>query len=71
MNPHSSRGRRRRGLGRGLALAGLAVVALAASPAALASDRGGPGASSVQSSITYPDFGVVLKAPGRFVSWSD
>lgn len=61
----SKRKQRRRA--RALALTGISVLALAASPTALARERGGPGAPSVQPSISYPAF----KLPARFVSWSD
>jgi hypothetical protein len=48
------------------------ILALAASPAALAAERGGPGALTVQDSglfgVCLP---VIRTAPLRFVSWSD
>jgi hypothetical protein len=51
---------------------GITALALAASPAALAADRGGPGAPSVQgSSLTGVYLPVVRTSPLRLVSWSD
>lgn len=70
MSTHSSESTRRRMI-RGLALAGISALALAASPTALAKDRGRPGAPSVQPSLSNPVFGFRPKLPGRFVSWSD
>jgi hypothetical protein len=49
---------------------GIVALALAASPAALAAERGGPGAPSVQGSngVYLP---VIRMSPLRLVSWSD
>jgi hypothetical protein len=57
---------------RGLIAMGITALALAASPAALAADRGGPGAPSVNgSSLTGVYLPVVRTSPMRLVSWSD
>jgi hypothetical protein len=48
------------------------ILAFAASPAALAAKRGGPGALTVQESRPFGVYlPVVRTAPLRFVSWSD
>jgi hypothetical protein len=50
----------------------LTILALAASPAALAAKRGGPGALTVQDSRFFGVYLPVIRtAPLRFVSWSD
>jgi hypothetical protein len=48
------------------------VLGLAASPAALAIDRGGPGKPGAQPTATS-GFSLELskQRPGRFLSWSD
>jgi hypothetical protein len=56
---------------RGLALLSVTAVALAASPAALAEDRGGPGTPSAQQLTSSVFFPVYPKAPLRLASWSD
>jgi hypothetical protein len=56
---------------RGLALLSVTALALAASPAALADDRGGPGTPSAQQLTSSVFFPVTPKAPLRFASWSD
>jgi hypothetical protein len=57
---------------RGLIVMGITALALAASPAALAAERGGPGAPSVQeSSLTGVYLPVIRTSPLRLVSWSD
>ena len=53
---------------RALALLGTTALGLAASPAALAIDRGGPGSPNAQQ---VSAFLPVSKLPQRFVSWSD
>jgi len=54
-----------------LALLVVGVLGLAASPAALAKDRGGPGQPGTQiaASDGFPDFPKLLSP--RSVSWSD
>ena len=54
-----------------LALLGITVLALAASPAALAEDRGGPGAPSVQQSSFHTFSFLTRVSLPRLVSWSD
>jgi hypothetical protein len=56
--------------GRALVLLSITALALAASPAALADDRGGPGAPTVQQ-LTPTAFFVVPKVIQRYASWSD
>jgi hypothetical protein len=69
MKVHGDRQMRTRRLSRWLVLLGITAVALAASPAALADDRGGPGAPSVQHSNP---FHLVLRLSlPRLASWSD
>jgi hypothetical protein len=55
-----------------LAILVIGVLSLAASPAALAIDRGGPGQSGAQPMATN-GFSLLFskQLPGRFVSWSD
>jgi hypothetical protein len=55
-----------------LALLGTTALGLAASPAAFASDRGGPGSPNAQQ-VHASAFLPVSKLPQRFavVSWSD
>ena len=66
MNAHTSgKGKTCRKLSRVLALLSITALALAASPAALADDCGGPGAPSVQS------YAFLSKLPLSPVSWSD
>jgi hypothetical protein len=55
---------------RALALLGTTALGLAASPAALAIDRGGPGSPNAQQ-VPVSAFLPVSKLPQRFVSWSD
>ncbi len=70
MNVDSLRHRRQRRLGRALAFVSITALALAASPTALAGERGGPGAPSVQQ--LSDTFSLVLaKSPLRYASWSD
>jgi hypothetical protein len=57
-------------LSRALALLGTTALGMAVSPAALASDRGGPDSPNAQQS-TASAFLPVSKLPQRFVSWSD
>ena len=61
-----------RGSSRVLALLGTTALGLAASPAAFASDRGGPGSPNAQQ-VHASAFLPVSKLPQRFavVSWSD
>jgi hypothetical protein len=67
MSTDCSNGKKRRTV-RALALTVISVLALAASPTALAGERGGPGAPSVRTSyVSY----LILTLPGRFASWSD
>lgn len=54
---------------RGLILLATTVLALAASPTALADDRGRPGTPTVQQH--HPILSVIRKLSLRFVSWSD
>jgi hypothetical protein len=74
MSTHrTSHGSAKRKAGRtSFVLLGLTVLALAASPAALAAERGGPGAPTARNSgllgVYLP---VIRTAPLRFVSWSD
>jgi hypothetical protein len=55
---------------RALTLLSTTALGLAASPAALASDRGGPGSPNAQQ-VNASAFLPVSKLPQRFVSWSD
>jgi hypothetical protein len=57
---------------RALALLGTTALGMAASPAALADERGGPGSPNAQQ-LTASAFLPVSKLPQRFelVSWSD
>ena len=72
MSAHSSNCSRKRKAGHGgLVVLGLTVLALAASPAALAAKRGGPGAPTVQISGLGVYLPVIRTAPLRLVSWSD
>jgi len=69
---HSNHCSRKRTAGRtSLVVLGLTLLALAASPAALAAKRGGPGAPTVQSSGLGVYLPVIRTAPLRLVSWSD
>jgi hypothetical protein len=72
MNTRSSK---RRGAmartSRALALLSFTALALAASPAALADERGGPGTPSAQQLTSSGYFPLVPKAPLRLASWSD
>ena len=61
---------KRRRASRALVLLSITALALAASPTALAKERGGPGAPSVQQpTYTFP-LGLT-KLPLRLASWSD
>ena len=74
MSTHrDTRSRKGRVAGRtGLVVLVFTILALAASPAALAADRGGPGALTVQDSGLFGVYLPVIRtAPLRFVSWSD
>jgi hypothetical protein len=55
-----------------LAVLVVVILGLAASPAALAIDRGGPGQPGAQPTAT-DGFSLLPRKhlPGRFVSWSD
>jgi hypothetical protein len=69
---HSNHCSRKRKTGRtGLVVLGLTVLALAASPAALAAKRGGPGAPTVLNSGLGVYLPVIRTAPLRLVSWPD
>jgi hypothetical protein len=59
-------------LSRALALLGTTALGMAASPAALASERGGPGSPNAHQ-LTASAFLPVSKLPQRFgvASWSD
>jgi hypothetical protein len=61
----------RKRFSRALALLSITAVALAASPTALATDRGGPGAPSAQELTSNVLFPVIRKLQLRFASWSD
>ena len=65
-----STGKTTRRLSRGLALLSTTALGLAASPTALAFERGGPGSPSAQRRDASA-FLPVSKLPQRFVSWSD
>lgn len=67
-----SAGTTTRRLGRALALLGTTALGTAASPAALAHERGGPGSPNAQL-LTASAFLPVSKLPQRFglASWSD
>jgi hypothetical protein len=69
--PSSKRQKTTQRTGRALALLSVAALALAASPAALAADRGGPGTPRAQELTSSVFFPVISKSPLRFVSWSD
>ena len=56
---------------RALALLSVTALALAASPAALADDRGGPGTPSAQQLTSSVFLPVIPESPLRFASWSD
>jgi hypothetical protein len=74
MNTHRSRpSSKRRMAGRtSLVVLVFTILALAASPAALAAERGGPGALTVQDSGLFGVYLPVIRtAPLRLVSWSD
>jgi hypothetical protein len=70
VNRENSSRRQTRRLSRALALLSITALALAASPAALAHDRGEPGAPSVQQQILTAFLGVPTVIQ-RFASWSD
>ncbi len=71
MNGHgNSSTKRKRRLGSTLALLSITALALAASPTALAHDRGGPGAPSVQQ-LSNPFSLGLRKSLLRYASWSD
>jgi hypothetical protein len=55
---------------RALALLSTTALGMAASPAALAYERGGPGSPNAQQ-LPASAFLPVSKLPQRFVSWSD
>jgi hypothetical protein len=56
----------------GLVVLVFTILALAASPAALAAERGGPGAPTAQDSTLLGVYLPVIRtAPLRLVSWSD
>ena len=57
---------------KGLVVLVFTILALAASPAALAAERGGPGAPTAQDSGLFDVYLPVIRtAPLRLVSWSD
>lgn len=68
---HSSSSKTTRRLSHVLALLSIAVLGLAASPTALAGERGGPGAPSVQKSNADAYFPVYRTLFQRYASWSD
>jgi hypothetical protein len=74
MNTYCSKRRKhgkKAGPVRTLALLAITALALAASPTALADDRGRPGAPSVQQSNANTFSFVLRKSLLRLVSWSD
>jgi ABC-type sugar transport system substrate-binding protein len=70
MNVDSGRHQRKRRHGRALAFLSITALALAASPAALAHECGGPGAPSVQQLSNTFSVGF-RNSPLRYASWSD
>jgi hypothetical protein len=71
MNGNGKAHMRTRRIRRALVLLSITALALAASPAALADDRGGPGAPSATELDSSSFFLVLRKSPLRFASWSD
>jgi hypothetical protein len=70
--PRSSCSKKRTAARTSLVVLVFTILALAASPAALAAKRGGPGALTVQDSSLFGVYLPVIRtAPLRFVSWSD
>ena len=67
----SSSSKRTRRFSRVLVLLSITALGLAASPAAFANERGGPGAPSVQQLNAHMYFSVLRKAPQHYASWSD
>jgi hypothetical protein len=65
-----STGKSARRSSRVLALLSTTALGLAASPTALAFERGGPGTPSAQQ-VSASAFFPVSKLPQRLVSWSD
>ncbi len=70
MSVDSRRHQRRRRLGHVMAFLSIIALALAASPAALADERGGPGAPSVQELSNTFSLDLA-KSSLRYASWSD
>lgn len=68
---HSSSSKTTRRLSHVLALLSITVLGLAASPTALAGERGGPGAPSVQQLSPDALLHLLRKLPQRLASWSD
>lgn len=56
---------------RALAVLVVGLLGLAASPAALAHDRGGPGLPGSQQATSMGFVPFLFKLPPRLVSWSD
>jgi hypothetical protein len=71
MNVNGNRQLRKRKISRALVLLSITALALAASPAALADDCGGPGAPSADELSSSSFFLGPRKSPLRFASWSD
>lgn len=72
MNRNYSKSSTKRSVRTVLAVLVVGVLGLAASPAALANDRGGPGQPSAQQAA-FDALSVIPRKlrPGRSVSWSD
>ena len=68
---HSTPGKTTRRISRVLALLSITALGLAASPTALAGERGGPGTPGVQQLNANTDFLVPRNVLQRYASWSD
>jgi hypothetical protein len=72
MSTHQNCSSKKRNAGRtSLLVLGITALALAASPAALAAERGGPGAPTVQAGSLGVYLPLIRTVPLRLVSWSD
>jgi hypothetical protein len=68
---HGTTSKTTRRISRVLVLLSITALGLAASPTALAGERGGPGTPGVQQLIADTYFPVFQKLVQRYASWSD
>jgi hypothetical protein len=68
---HRTTSKTTRRISRVLALLSITALGLAASPTALAGERGGPGTPGVQQLNADIDFPVFRNVLQRYASWSD